>query len=266
MPDFIGTTPQMVSGPPKRSALIRLPGIVALAAISSVSFGVMAFGVDRSGGNSSTTTTYTDVSELQVETSRGDITIVRGEGNSVQVRTTESWSTRKPKTTARLKDGKLALVGSCSHLAWITVNFRRGCEVTYVVTVPANTDVDVTIGAGESEVSGLAGKLRIEVGAGAATVSRGRHRDAQIEVSAGEIDAEFLTAPTRVEVASGVGDTTVVVPSGSYDIEVNVGAGDSSVDSRVVADRLSPRKLTIDAGAGDVTVNAGPAEAVGGQS
>jgi hypothetical protein len=205
------------------------------------------------------------VRRIDLESS-GRITVVGRDGPGVDVERTLRWSFRRPDVEQRVEGDTLIIRAECR---W-PVGF--GCEASYVVTVPADTQVRVRTTAGSVEARGLragadllssagglqvsdsAGDLRLRTSAGSVrAIGLGPGR-VDAESSAGGVRLAFATAPDRVRAHSSAGSVTVELPHGpqAYAVEAESSAG--STDVGVRTDPASPRVVDVSSSTGSVEV------------
>lgn len=143
-------------GPPARRrrttrwVVVAIVAVVAAVAavVAAVSFGVWSA---LSLRQETTTETVPGVRELVVETDEGSVSLRRGAGTEVEVRTTEVWSQdtdSRPTLERHLDSGVLTLSADCP---WVNV----GCEVNREIVVPDGTAVRVRTVDGAVDATGV---------------------------------------------------------------------------------------------------------------
>lgn len=229
-----------------------------------------------------------DVSQLVVDSSNGDLTILASEDDKVHVERRLEWSYRKPHPTEEFMGDTLRLRNSCD------LHFITECEVDYVVRVPAATTIDARTGSGDLEVRNLTSNVRVSSGSGdisvtdvggSAAVVDVRTGSGDIEVAtargnlamrtgsgdidglrlsspqatartgSGDIDLQFSQSASQVSARTGSGDVDIAVPPGAdaaYDVEISTGSGDERVE--IDDDPQSRQEIVVRTGSGDVTV------------
>lgn len=156
-----------------------------------------------------------DVLAVRVELDAGNVTVNAG-GSSIHVGRTLRGAASLA-TTQRVVDGILRIEARCETLL--------PCSADIALTVPLGIAVDVRTGEGDVRVVGLDSDVSIEVGDGN-VVGEGL-LGATVRVQAGWGDARlaFTVRPKEVSVGVGVGDVTLAVPEGGYDLDVETLGG-----------------------------------------
>jgi hypothetical protein len=162
--------------PPRRRRTTRwvVVAIVAAVAVSTAVVAAVTFGVwaAMSLRQETTTETVPGVRELVVQTVDGSVSLRRGAGSDVEIRTTEVWSEdadSRPTLQRRRDGGVLTLTDSCPLI-------NIGCEVDREIVVPDGTAVRVRTVDGSIDAAGLVapsvdlstvdGSVRVTVPAG----------------------------------------------------------------------------------------------------
>jgi hypothetical protein len=224
------------------------------------------------------------VSEVQIDGSSGDVTLVPTGGKDVIVDSHAEGTLWLPEMETRIDGGHVTVRGHCRLFA------VGRCEATFVVRVPKGTPVTVRTASGDVQASGLDGPVDLKASSGDIELSdlagdvtaklssgdiiaRRIGGRAELETSSGDIDAgelssrvvnaratsgdvsvDLMAAPERVNAASSSGDVTIAVPRGSedYDAQVATSSGDRRLDVR--SDPGSSRSLTAVASSGDASI------------
>ena len=171
-----------------------------------------------------------------------------------------------PRTTVRTVDGVLEVTATCPPF------FALICAVDYVVEVPPAATVEVRADVGAVSVRGVEAALDLRTEVGDVTVAKAA-RPVRVRTSTGDVSAtglgsgrvsavtavadvlvDALTAPETVEARADVGDVTVRVPDGTYDVDASAGVGHVRIGVRTAV--ASPRRITAGTGVGDVDVGA----------
>lgn len=156
-----------------------------------------------------------EVLAVRVELDAGNVTVETG-GTTIHVGRTLRGAASET-TTQNVVDGILRIESRCETLL--------PCRADIVLTVPRGIAVDVRTGEGDVRVAGLDSDLSIEVGDGN-IVGEGL-LGATVRAQAGWGDARlaFAARPVEVSVGVGVGDVTLAVPEGGYDLDVETLGG-----------------------------------------
>jgi hypothetical protein len=191
-------------------------------------------------GVSQTSPTYAvsaPVSTLVVSSGAGAVTITGSQRSTVAVTEQIQFSSRPPAMTRTLAGKTLTLGYQCPH--------ESLCAVSYHIQVPRDVAVRVTSGAGEIQLSSLAGTVTASSGIGLISAADLTSRTASFTTSQGEIDAVFTAAPMTVHATTNQGAINLRVPGTvSYDVNAPPGELDSAI---VTIPRSSSSRHVIDA-------------------
>ena len=222
------------------------------------------------------------VSEVQVDATNGDVTLVPTAGREVVVDSHARGALWLPKLHTSVDGGHVSVRGSCNVMVF------GHCSASFVIRVPAGIAVNVRTrsgdvrasdldgpveleaSSGDVELSGLTGDVSAKLSSGDITARRLSGR-AVLETSSGDIDAvelssdvvnaratsgdvdvDLLAAPRRVNAAASSGDVTIAVPRGdeAYDTQVATSSGDRDLGG-VHTDSRADRSLTAVTSSGD---------------
>jgi DNA-binding NarL/FixJ family response regulator len=138
--------------------------IIGLA-IAGVTLAFGALGVVSAFMHREHTTTreFTQpITRLVADTDNGDVRIRAGaDGQPVQVTARVGESFDNARSSETVTDGVLRLTGRC----WFIL-LPDNCGVSYTVTVPAGTVVQVTTGTGDAVVDGTSATITVDTGTG----------------------------------------------------------------------------------------------------
>lgn len=171
---------------------------------------------------SGTTTIDAPVDRVVVDVSKGDVRIV-GQPGPIGL-TVDYGGMASDDVGHHVRDGVLFVDYHCGG--------PELCGGEVELTVPPRTPVEVALGGGDLEVSGLRTELIALVGAGAA-------------------DLSFEHAPDLVEVVVAAGEIELALPPGSYALHLD-GTRAVVVDPAIVDDPDSPHVVRAEAGAGRI--------------
>jgi hypothetical protein len=224
------------------------------------------------------------VSEVRVDGTSGDVTLVPAGGREVVVDSHAKGTLWLPEMQTRIAGDHVTVRGSCHIVVF------GSCSASFVVRVPDGTPVRVRTSSGDVRVNGLDGRVDVKVSSGdvqlaglgggtSAKVSSGdinaRRLGGRVdlETSSGDVNAADLTArivnaratsgdvfvdvaavPQRVNAASSSGDVTILVPRGAdaFDGQVATSSGDRRLGVR--SDPNATRSLTAITSAGDAAI------------
>jgi hypothetical protein len=130
-----------------------------------------------------------------------------------------SWRTDNPEDAARVK-ADIQVNGTSASLA--TSGVKNGLHFT--IDVPARSDVDIDLTAGDLEVRGIEGSKKVESWAGDVSIDIGQpeqYRDVEASVRAGDLTA----LPFKVS-TGGLMRSFKWTGKGPYSLQVKLFAGD----------------------------------------
>lgn len=190
-------------------------------------------------------------SRLVVKNHVGQVRVRAGApGETPRVSSTVEWGLRRPSATVTSIGDEVTLAGSCPSFV------STVCRTDWVVVVPRNTDLSIEQGAGRVVLEAPGGDVAIQSGVGTVEVSGARSREVSVELGVGTVEYEGVTPPDRVDVSLGVGDVTLQLPDTvPYRVD-STGAGASQVDNRLGHDPSALRRITVEVGVGDATLDA----------
>lgn len=155
---------------------------------------------------------------LRVDIDAGDVRVVGAQVDTITIDRTVRGPSGHVATDAAVIDGVLEITGECPLVA--------PCRVDLVITVPAGLVVDVHTGSGKVELLDLAGGASVEVGDGrldAHGLGGGR---LHAQIGWGDAAVTFAGPPEDVAIGAAGGDVTLMVPAGSYALDVEAFAGE----------------------------------------
>jgi len=123
----------------------------------------------------------------------------------------------------------------------------RRFEETWKIRIPERLGLDIEMGVGDLEVTGVAGDSEIELGVGDAEIL---HRDGDLDISVGVGDVDLEFSPARVgevSAASGVGG--VELTDGDRHIE-----GKGSVGQSLEWKGGGKAEIELETGVGDINI------------
>ncbi|NUW37519.1 DUF4097 family beta strand repeat protein [Nonomuraea sp. SMC257] len=189
------------------------------------------------------------VSRLQVKSGSGDVAVTEYDGTAVRVTETIQWRDNKPKTEHKVEGDTLLLTYTCGS----GIKGWGDCDVNYKVEVPKGLAVTVKNGSGDITLRSLTGTTEVSTGSGDIDGTGLGAKSTIAEAGSGGVELKYVAAPDSVQVDAGSGDIGLRVPDGSYAVTTKTGSGDENIS--VKDDDSSPRKLTLEAGSGDITVS-----------
>jgi len=197
------------------------------------------------------TAVYTQpVSRVVVDTSTGSIEVRRGDaGSPIGVRRTLEWSYGSATSQEAVSGDVLMIRGRCGT----TIGFGS-CSVSYVISVPEATAVNLTSSTGSVQVQGLSGDVQARTSTGSVELTALRSSTATAETSTGSVLVSFAAPPTSVNARASTGSVDVVLPHDgtTYDVRASTSTGHQSVT--VPVDTSSPRHVIASTSTGSVQV------------
>jgi hypothetical protein len=179
----------------------------------------------------------------------GDVKVVGTDADRVTVRRTTHWVTGEPKPSNAVSGGVLRLADDCG--GWTL--FR--CNTSYRIEVPRGLAVDVHADAGDVEVRGVTGAVRLSSDSG--DVSGHGLAGARVRATSdsGDVRLGLVSSPASLEAQTDSGDVDVELPRGEYALDAHTDSGDTSVHGIVRYDRAD-HVVSARTDSGDVTVSA----------
>jgi DUF4097 and DUF4098 domain-containing protein YvlB len=207
----------------------------------------------------------------------GDVKVQSGPGSGVDIhRTIDYRGKTKPRPGQQVTNGVLTFTKGCSN-----------CSVSYLLTVPAATrleihngsgsinvaDVaaaDVESGSGDVRVRNVPGQVRAYTGSGSVRVdtvggqtdlhassgdivAAGVHGGTlRADTGSGSVNLNFSAAPSSVRAETGSGDLHITLPDGPYRIDHSTGSGDEHV--RIDDDPTATATVYANTGSGSIWI------------
>jgi hypothetical protein len=229
--------------------------IIGLA-IAGVTLAFGALGVVSAFMHREHTTTreFTQpITRLVADTDNGDVRIRAGaDGQPVQVTARVGESFDNARSSETVTNGVLRLTGRC----WFIL-LPDNCGVSYTVTVPPGTVVQVTTGTGDAVVDGTSATITVDTGTGDVSVRDVRAARVSAETGTGTVRLEFAAAPEDVVAHSGTGDVDITVPDDGSDYRVVTDSGVGDVTDNLPHNDSSTRSIRAETGTGDVRLKTG---------
>jgi len=168
------------------------------------------------------------IDRVEIDTGNGRVDVVASRSDSVgeievDVIMHESDEGDADYTVA-VDDGTLLVDGECDS-GWF-----RQCSVGFVVTVPADIEVEVDTDNGAIVLEGLAGEIDAHTDNGAVTGDDLVSDDVDVRTDNGRIELRFDHAPASVEARTDNGAIDVLVPDDGTDYDVRADSDNGTVD------------------------------------
>lgn len=269
-------TPPPASGPRARGA--RAVSTIAIVFGSLIAIGTLTSAVFASVVSAGTQTVVREVSadalaSLAVDVSAGSVRVEYGDVEAAVLEVTGGWDADRWTFD---RDGGALVVSTPDRFfgfGWVF-----GGPSTATLTLPRELedtalDADFSLSAGDLDATGTYGLLDIDVSAGSIDVS-GTAADLTADLSAGRADLDVAdvesaifsvsagqivshltgSAPDDVTVQVSAGSLELTVPDETYDVNVDVSAGD--LDNRLQTSATATRTITGEISAGDILLRA----------
>ena len=190
------------------------------------------------------------VSRVVVETSTGSIEVRRGDaGSPISLRRTLEWSFGSASSQEAVSGDVLTIRARCAE----TVGFGR-CSVSYILSVPEATAVNLTSSTGSLQVRDLSGDVQARASTGSVELTGLRSSTATAETSTGSVLVSFAASPTSVSARASTGSVDIVLPQDGteYDVRASTSTGHQSIT--VPVRTKSPRHIIASTSTGSVAV------------
>jgi hypothetical protein len=246
------TAPAPAAPQPPWLWALRIVGL-AIAGVT-LAFGALSVVSTFMHREHTTTREFTQpITRLVADTDNGDVRIRAGaEGVPVQVTARVGESFDNARSSETLTNGVLRLVGRCRFIV-----LPDNCGVSYTVTVPAGTVVQVSTGTGDAVVHGTSATITISTGTGDVNVRDVSAARVHAQTGTGTVRLEFAAAPTDVVAQSGTGDVDITVPDDGNGYRVVTDSGIGDVTDNLRHNDTSTRSIHAETGTGDVRLNTG---------
>ena len=201
----------------KRHIALFLPVVMLASA--------MAFA--RSEGHFERTLAVNGAVNLELTTGSGEVMVRTGGAHEVMIRgrvTSSDWWGGNPEAAVRSVESNPPIVQSGNS---IRVGFnvpeaaKNHVAISYEITLPADTTLQVNTGSGEISVEGVRGSTRLHTGSGSIRATD-LGKDSRLETGSGSIHGDAVAAPMFASTGSGSIQADL---TGSGDVEVHTGSG-----------------------------------------
>jgi hypothetical protein len=229
-------------------------GLLVAASVTVLVAAAAAMAALWASTSDRTSTSYSVPSALlgiEIDVGRGDVEILGGGLDEVQVRRTEtSLYGHEPQERKTVVNGVLRIESRCVSLV------VGSCTADYRVTVPESVAVTITAERGDIRLTAYRGSAHLVTGAGSITADAFCGFVLQATARGGSIDVSAICSPERLELRTDSGHVAATVPPGRYSIDADSNGGTVAVDG---LERAEDAPWTIQAlsSSGDVTLEAG---------
>lgn len=226
--------------------------LVAASAAVLVAVAVVMAGLSAATSNR-TSASYVVSGALlgvEIDVGRGDVEILGGGRDEVEVRRTErSLYGHEPEERRSLANGVLRIESGCPSLV------VGSCAADYRVTVPESVPLTVTADHGDVRLTAYRGSAQVWTAEGSITADAFCGFVLQATARGGSIDIAALCSPERLELRTDSGDVAATVPPGRYSIDADTSEGSVALRGLERAEN-APWKIQALSNSGDVTVEA----------
>jgi DUF4097 and DUF4098 domain-containing protein YvlB len=180
------------------------------------------------------------VTEVRIDASAGDVTLVPSTGRDVVVDSRAHGTLWLPKLDTRIVGDHVTVSGECHIVVF------GSCGASFVVRIPQGIAVNVKTSSGDVRASGLSAPVNLQVSSGdvdLAALSGGT----TVHVSSGDISARGLSGQVVLETSSG--DVTSFALTPGF-VEAHASSGDVDVDLAKV-----PQGVNASSSSGDVMIS-----------
>jgi len=192
------------------------------------------------------------VLRVEIDLERGNLALVGGGLDEVNVRRTDHFSyDHSPSEVRTLDDGVLRIRSSCAAL------LVGSCFADYRVTVSDNVPVVVRAPHGSIRLVSYRGSAELDTTYGNISVPSFCGFVLQATTKTGDIDVHTGCSADRLELRADTGDVTVSVPEGRYRVDAATSNGSASVRGVTESDD-APWSIQALSNTGNVTVLGAP--------
>ncbi|MEE9384803.1 MAG: hypothetical protein V3V08_15475 [Nannocystaceae bacterium] len=204
------------------------------------------------------------IREVVLDVDYGRLRIRGDDRRGVAMLAYTSWEGRgEVAAEASVNGGQLRIDVTCPRAA-------SPCDAAIQLVVPRDAAIVAFVGGGDVAVEKTVGSLDLSVGSGSVTlggvggrtsvvVERGdvvgmelRSGTAWAETGVGDLHLQFAEAPEEVSASTDVGDVSIGVPKGFYNVYADASAGEVNLD--ICLSAQSERRIFVRSGIGDVAV------------
>ncbi|MGO1165391.1 MAG: hypothetical protein ACTMHL_02110 [Janibacter sp.] len=188
------------------------------------------------------------ISELRLRNGIGDVRIREAEpGERPTAMSTVEWGLRKPTTSVDASGDRATVRGECPT-GPVAV-----CATEWLIVVPEDTDVQIEQGVGEVTIEGMSGDVDVRGGVGGVELTEATSSTIGVDLGVGDVRIESVEPPRQVDASVGVGQVDLALPD-TVGYRVQMKGGASETQNSVGNDPAAQRRVTLEAGVGDVTV------------
>jgi len=199
----------------KRDLMRRLNRVCSLPVIAAIS-GTLALASCSQVDYSEFYEVADPVTRVVVHLDRGELELVGSSTELVSVRRDVSGWEGNLSLETRVVDDTLFITATCEGIL--------RCEVNTVIELPADVEIEATVGLGGLQAVGLEGVADLSVNEGHLNAYQLQTSDLLVTVGVGSAELELLDEAGPASVAVGEGDLTLIGdPSGELDLMIASG-------------------------------------------
>jgi hypothetical protein len=180
---------------------------------------------------------FSNITNIKLSTSSGDITLKKGSGTEVKVSVKYSFDEGDYKPVLEQNSSRLTLKEEFS-------GGSHSGNSSWTLEIPDNIKINTNTGSGDITVDGVAIDIKSNTGSG------------DITLSAVKGDLDFNTGSGNIEIEKGEGD--IRLNTGSGNVKASDGSGNYSINAGSGDIRLDQLKgdFAINTGSGDIQAKA----------
>jgi DUF4097 and DUF4098 domain-containing protein YvlB len=221
---------------------------VCVFVLVAASAAMAALWATTSGSSSTSFIAAAEVLRVEIELGRGDVEILGGGLDEVNVRRTDHFAYyQSPDEVRTLQDGVLRISSTCADLLIGT------CSADYHVRISDNVPVVVRAPHGDIRLSSYRGSAELDTTSGSVFVTSFCGFVLQATTKTGDVDVQTDCSADRLELRTGAGDVRVSVPEGRYRVDAASDGGAADVRGLSQADD-APWSIQALSNTGNVTV------------
>jgi hypothetical protein len=187
-----------------------------------------------------TVTIREQVDLIVIDVAAGDVS-VRGNAGDVKLTGNFGGAGQDPPRHT-LSGGVLTVLSDCGL-----------CGGELSIDAPPETELSITVGAGDLVVDGMVARLDAAVAGGSARVRGHGAGPVILDAEIGDVNLAFRDPPDRVDVNVATGFVEIDVPPGGYALELRAPAGSVSIQG-IEDDPSSEHQIVARTGAGSISV------------
>lgn len=215
---------------------------------------VVALAIGWLASRRSRTATYSvaaPLSQVNLDVSSGDATIVGSSSSTLQVRRIEDYAFgRAAREQRALSRGVLTISSRCPKIV------VGSCSASYELEVPQSVAVEVRTDDGDVRMTGFSGDVSVSTRSGSVDVEAYCGFSLSARSDAGNLHVATACAPQYLDLETGSGDAVALVPPGHYRIGASSGSGQERVGG-VVRDDRAPFTIDVHSASGSAEIEGG---------